>query len=346
MSTKIWYNDLCKLLGCSYPILLAGMGGVSRYKLAVAVAKAGGFATLGMVRESPDFISKEVAKFRNSCDKPFAVNLIPRATDTKLLHHQIDICIELQVPVISLFWDIDSGLVDYLKKKGIIVIYQVGSEIEAEEAAKSGVDVLIAQGNEAGGHVRGSSSTLSLVKEITSSCHIPVVAAGGIATGADFLNMLNAGALGVSCGTAFLATNESNAHHSHKQKIVESNERDTVITAAFWKNWHCAEPARIIRPHHIEEMPDTENSNTVIAFQDNKPVHLFSTDSPLKGAEGKIELMPYYAGKSCTRITDLVSAKTRLISMIKEAATILDERINVADTTELYSSPCYMKDFN
>jgi len=346
MKKNYWSNDLCKLLGCTYPVLLAGMGGVSRHKLAIAVAKAGGFATLGMVRESPDFISDEVSRFRQSCDKPFAVNLIPRATDTELLHRQIDTCINLQVPVISLFWDIDTGLVDYLKKKGLIVIYQVGSENEANEAIDAGVDVLIVQGIEAGGHIRGSSSTITLVKEISSFSRIPVVAAGGIATGEDFLRMLKAGALGVSCGTAFLATNESNAHNSHKQKIIESNERDTIITTAFWKNWHKAEPTRVIKPRHIEEMPDVKKSNTVIAFQDNKPVHLFSTDSPLKGAEGKIELMPYYAGKSCTRITGLASAKTRLISMIQEVEAIINESIVEANVSKLYSSPCYMKDFN
>lgn len=138
------YRPICDLLGCTYPIVLAGMGGVARSELVVAVTEAGGFGFLGMVREPVASIGTEVAKLRASNVERFGVNLIPAATPIDLLHAQIDACIELKVPVVALFWDLSLDIVQRLRKAGIVVVCQVGSVQEAVAASHAGASAIIA----------------------------------------------------------------------------------------------------------------------------------------------------------------------------------------------------------
>src|SRR5690606_6561226 len=219
------------------PILCAGMGGVARHALAAAVSNAGGFGCLGMVREPAEFLRSEILAYRSLSNKPFAVNIIPATTHRDLLAQQIQVCIELQVPTMVLFWDVQPELVKQLKAQGMQVIYQIGTRDDAQQAIAAGVDALIVQGVEAGGHVRGTTATMALVADIVSLTSIPVIACGGIATGSELAAALALGAQGICCGTLFLATEESNAHDFHKQRIIESNAEDTVYSLQFPHNW-------------------------------------------------------------------------------------------------------------
>lgn len=317
-------NAVTRLLACRYPILLAGMGGVARHELAVAVAHAGGFACMGMVREPPPLIEREVRAFRARCDATFGINLIPAATPKALLEEQVALCLRLGVPVMVLFWDVHTALIRRLKTEGVRVIHQVGSAVEAETAINAGADALIAQGIEAGGHVRGKEPTETLVTRLVAFSPVPVIAAGGIATGQDVARMLRLGARGVSCGTAFLATHESNAHDYHKQRIVAARAGHTVLTRVFWRNWHRPEPVRVLASSVTESGDDGRGTLRVIATQDGGPVYLNSTDSPLRGATGELHLMPLYAGESCARITAVEAAGDRLRAMAREAEEALD----------------------
>jgi len=168
-------TPICDLLGCDVPILLAGMGGVSRWELAAAVANAGGYATLGMVREAPDLIESEVRALRAATDRPFAVNLIPAATDPGLLDAQLARCLDLGVGAFSFFWDVVPQAVARVKAAGCIVLHQVGTEAAAHEAEAAGSDILIAQGIEAGGHVHGRVGAFALAADILSRARVPVV---------------------------------------------------------------------------------------------------------------------------------------------------------------------------
>lgn len=157
------HTPICGLLGCRYPVLQAGMGGVARASLAAAVSAAGGHGCLGMVREPPSLIVDEIRKTRELTDRPFAVNLIPSATDVTLFDEELAAVIESGVDTVVYFWDVDSEAVRRARGAGLKVLYQVGSVADAMAAEAAGVDAIIAQGVEAGGHVRGTLTSLVLL---------------------------------------------------------------------------------------------------------------------------------------------------------------------------------------
>lgn len=311
-------TPLLKKLHCRLPIMLAGMGGVARHELAVAVCQAGGFGVLGMVREPIERIRREVKSLREKTSLGFAVNLIPAATEQALLRAQVAECIALEVKSIVLFWTLDAPLIKHLKQAGIQVIHQVGSVREAEAALAAGVDILIAQGVEAGGHVRGKTSTLSLLPSVVRLSDTPVVASGGIASGEAMAAALALGAQGVSLGSALLATTESNAHQTHKQKIVNASCDDTLYSTIFKGSWPEAAPVRVL-PNAITQGQYQGCSSSVIAHQDDQDIFAYSTDSPLAGARGELELMALYCGQSAGQIHSLVSAKERIAQIVESA---------------------------
>lgn len=139
-------TPLCDLLGCRYPLVLAGMGGVARAELVAAVSGFGGLGILGMVREPLALIEREVAQVRRLTDRPFGVNLIPSGTAPTLLRSQVDLCIALAVPVVELFWEIDEPTIARLRAAGIVVVHQVGTAQEALHAQAAGAHAIIAQG--------------------------------------------------------------------------------------------------------------------------------------------------------------------------------------------------------
>lgn len=321
-------TPLLAALDCRVPIMLAGMGGVSRHRLAAAVANAGGFGCMGMVREPVELIRAEIAAFRSLSDARFAINLIPAATPATLLKRQVQACLEAAVPALVLFWDVDRELIRHLKSEGVQVIHQVGTRAAAEAALAAGADVLIAQGYEAGGHVHGTTSTLALLPEVVAlDPAVPVVAAGGIASGQALVAALAMGAQGASLGSAFLATCESNAHPHHQQRLLAAGADDTLYTRKFIGNWHEAAPVRVL-PNAVtrgeraaqRELPQPPRIGT----QDGQPVYLFSTDSPLADATGEIDDMAIYAGQSCGQIQQLCSAAERIQKILAQADDVLE----------------------
>jgi nitronate monooxygenase len=334
------HTPLIDLLGCDVPILLAGMGGVARHELAAAVSNAGGFGCMGMVREPVALIRREVDAYRQLSQRPFAVNLIPAATPRDLLAAQVSSCLALAVPAMVLFWEVDAALIAQLKAEGVLVLHQVGSKKDAELALRAGADVLIAQGVEAGGHVRGTTSTLTLLPEIVALSAVPVVASGGIASGEALVAALAMGAQGVSCGSAFLATHEANAHLHHKQRVLKAGSDDTILTYKFFRNWPMPAAVRVLANAVTEGKYDDlyqKKETPVIGQQDNSPVYLFSTDSPLRDASGEIDDMAIYAGQSCGQIQNICSAAERVKKLI-EQATLCLERLQPAATSEKSSS--------
>lgn len=341
------HTPLVDLLGCDYPIIAAGMGGVARHQLAAAVSNAGGFGCLGMVRERPKRIHEEVAIYRELSERPFAVNIIPAATDKVLLKQQVNACIELRVPAVVLFWDVNRDLIRQLKDAGILVIHQVGSRYDAEYALRAEVDVLIAQGVEAGGHVRGQVSIMSLLPEIVSMSTVPVVAAGGIASGEGLLACLALGAQGICCGSAFLATHEANAHTMHQRRLVEAKAEDAIYSHRFYRNWPMAAPVRVLSNAVIKGDYDylrSRGEETIIGKQDGEPVYLFSTDSPLADATGDVSAMALYAGQSCGQINEICSASERLKQFVLQADACLHQFLGGAQfevSQPTASSPCF-----
>lgn len=316
-------TPLCEWLGCRQPLVLAGMGGVARSALVAAVTEAGGFGFLGMVREPPQRIRAEVARVRRRTSRPFGVNLIPAATPAPLLREQLALCIALDVPVVGLFWDVDPAVIAQLRKAGIRVVYQVGSALEALQAQEAGAQVLIAQGVEAGGHVRGRLPLAELLEQVLAVASVPVAAAGGIADGRGVARVLAQGAQAAVLGTALIATTEAFAHDDHKQRLVAAQACDTLLTEDFHIHWPPHAAVRVLANSVTrgERGDPWAGGRTVIGEEEGRPIYLFSTDSPLRSMRGDFEAMALYAGQGVGQITAVEPAAQRLLRIATEAAT-------------------------
>ena len=318
-------TPLCELLGCDVPVVLAGMGGVARSELVAAVTTAGGFGFLGMVREPPELIRSEIARVRAATTRDFGVNLIPAATPSDLLEAELDAVIAERVAAVTLFWDLRPGIVSRLRDSGCLVLCQIGSVREAEEAALAGAHILIAQGFEAGGHVRGKTNLADLVPDVVARVDAPVLAAGGIVDGRGLAAALRWGAQGAVIGTGFLATRESFAHDYHKRRLVEAKPGETIHTEAFHVNWPRGAPVRVL-PNSVTR---GEHGNPlcaerqIIGQEKGRPIYLFSTDSPLRDMTGDFEAMALYAGQGAGLITSIPSAAERLNAIVGEAMRVL-----------------------
>jgi nitronate monooxygenase len=336
------HTPACDLLGCRYPVVLAGMGGVARAELVAAVTQAGGFGFLGMVRESPELIRQEVEAVRRAGHRRFGVNLIPAATPPALLEAELAMVIELGVPVVCLFWDIDAGIVRRLRDAGILVVYQVGSVEEARAAEAAGAQLVIAQGVEAGGHVRGTQPLWRLLPEVCDAVTVPVLAAGGITDGADLAAAMGLGAQGVVLGTAMIATPESFAHDVHKQRLLAAAAEDTVLTHAFHINWPEGAAVRVLATEVTSGARGDPFApgRTVIGDEEGRPIYLFSTDSPLRTMTGEFEAMALYAGQGVGRIGRLMGAGQRVAELVDAAEDILRPPA-VAAAVETSSPVCY-----
>ena len=300
------------------------MGGVARFELVAAVSAAGAFGFLGMVREPVARIRSEVEVLRRRGFERFGVNLIPAATDRELLEAQVSACIELNVPVIGLYWDVSFALIRRLRDAGIIVACQVGTLAEARSVEHAGAHIIIAQGVEAGGHVRGECPLDELVPDIASQTTLPVLAAGGLVDGADLVTVLALGAQGAVFGTALIATEESFAHEYHKQRLVEAANEDTVLTDAFHINWPHGANVRVLTNSVTrgERGDPFGKRRTVIGDDEGRPIYLFSTDSPLRSMTGDFEAMALYAGAGVGRISAVQPAADKIQAIATQAASL------------------------
>jgi nitronate monooxygenase len=329
MSAPTIPTRLTELLGCHYPVLCAGMGGPARSELAAAVSSAGGFGQLGMVRESPELIRREIAEVRRRTNRAFAVNLIPSGTKPELLRAELDVCLSEKVPAMCFFWDVIPELIAQAKAAGCRVLYQVGSAADGLKAEAAGADVIIAQGVEAGGHVRGRLPLTALLGQLAGKLKVPLVASGGIADGRDVAAALSLGADGVHCGTAFLVAEESFAHEYHKRRIIDAKPEDTVHTDLFAINWPKDSPVRVLRNSLVEAAggklwgydPD-QMPREAIGEDAGMAIHKWDTNSPLRTTTGNLEAMALYAGTGCGKIT-----------AIRPAAAILDDLMRGAVET-------------
>lgn len=324
------HTPLCALLGCEFPVLQAGMGGVARSELAAAVSAAGGFGCLGMVRESPALISREIDAVRARTDKPFGVNLIPGATAPKLFDEELAACIDAGVTTMVYFWDVLPVAIEKAKANGMRVLYQVASVADAQAAEAAGADAIIVQGVEAGGHVRGGVSSLVLLPQVVRAVRVPVVGSGGFASGASLVAALALGAQGIQCGTAFLATAESYAHDIHKAKVVAARSDQTVHTDAYAINWPKGSPVRVLANDETATLGQKlfgYDADTIareqIAEEEGRPLYLWSTDSPLRSTTGDLGRLALYAGQVVGQVERVTVAQKLVTDIVNEARTVL-----------------------
>src|SRR5215470_1779576 len=241
---------LCRQLGVEYPIFSVGMGvGIAGPELVAAVSNAGGCGVLGMGGLPARYIRQQIQQLRELTNKPFGVNIILPL----LQEGQIETCLEEKVPILVLFWGDPKPYVEEAHRRGTKVFIQVGSVEEARAAAEAGVDAIIAQGVEAGGHVKSTTSLSTIVPAIVEAVQpLPVIAAGGIANGKGAVAALSLGAQAVSLGTRFLCSLEAQALPEYKARVVKSHAEDTVYTSLFDLGWPDA-PHRVLRNKAIAE---------------------------------------------------------------------------------------------
>ena len=218
---------ICKLFNIKYPIIQAGMVWCSGWKLAAAVSNAGGLGIIGAGSMYPEVLRTHIQKCKSATNQPFAVNI-------PLLYPGIDEIIDIimgeEVKIVFTSAGNPATWTSFLKEKGITVVHVIANIKFARKAQEAGVDAIVAEGFEAGGHNgREETTTMCLIPMIKEAVQIPVIAAGGIASGKSMLAAFALGADGVQIGSAFAVAEESSAHPAFKNKIISAVEGDTRL---------------------------------------------------------------------------------------------------------------------
>lgn len=244
-------NRITQLFGIQYPIIQAGMIWCSGWRLASAVSNAGGLGIIGAGSMYPDVLREHLQKYKKASDKPFAVNLPLLYPD---IEKHIEIIVEEKVPIVFTSAGNPATWTSQLKSKGIKVVHVIANKKFALKAVEAGVDALVAEGFEAGGHNgREETTTFCLIPMIRDLVKVPLIAAGGIATGKQMLAAFALGAEGVQIGSRFAASEESSAHPNFKQKIVESTEGDTQLAMKKLV------PVRLIKNEFYQRVKEAED---------------------------------------------------------------------------------------
>lgn len=317
--------EILDRLKLDVPVLQAGMGGgVSGASLAGAVAAAGGLGTLGLA--SPAVLGDAIATIREQAPgRAVALNLLMPF----VRRHHVDVCVKQHIDVAVLFYGGDADLVRELREAGVFVMSQVGTETEARAAIGWGVDALIAQGVEAGGHLLGRRPALEFLEEALAIAGArPVFLAGGIATADDTRTALAAGAAGVVAGTRFLLTHESGAHRLYKERVLVAQETfETTLFGLGWPARHRvianAATRRWRRPDgSLRRLPELINNSSAplsriitdsmigaLPTVQQARLPMLSPTPPLAGMrDATVDNTPLYAGETALRIDSIVTA--------------------------------------
>ncbi len=300
-------NRITTLFGIKYPIIQGGMIWCSGWELASAVSNAGGLGIIGAGSMYPEILKTHIQKCKSATNKPFGVNL-------PLLYPNIDehiaTIIEEKVPVVITSAGNPKTWTKKLKENGIKVIHVVSSSKFALKAEEAGVDAIVAEGFEAGGHNgREETTTLCLIPQVAKSIHVPLIAAGGIGSGQAMLAVMNLGADGVQIGTRFITSTESSANLAFKNRILESKEGDTILTLKELT------PVRLVKNEFYNQIANAyENNASVDSLKE-----LLGKGRAKKGmfegdlVEGELEI-----GQVSSTINKILSAEQIINEIIEE----------------------------
>ena len=246
-------TSICEILGIKYPILQGGMAWVATAELAAAVSNAGGLGIIGAGNAPGSYVRDEISKVKKLTDKPFGVNVMLLSP---FVDEVIDIVYEEKVPVITTGAGNPGKYIARFKKIGTKVIPVVPAVALAKKMEQEGVDAVIAEGTESGGHV-GELTTMALVPQVIDAVKIPVIAAGGIADGRGLVSALALGAQGIQMGTVFVCAAECTAHENYKKAIIKAGDRGTVVTGKA-----TGHPVRILKNKLAREFEKLEKAST------------------------------------------------------------------------------------
>ncbi len=305
-------NRITELFSIQYPIIQAGMIWCSGWELASAVSSAGGLGILGSGSMYPEVLQSQIQKVKEHTDKPFAVN-IPLLYPN--IEEHIKTIIKEKVPIVFSSAGNPKVWTKTLKDNGIIVVHVVSSVKFALKAQEAGVDAIVAEGFEAGGH-NGREETTSLVlwPQVAKEIDIPMIAAGGIADGKAMLAAMILGAEGVQIGSRFVCSNESSAHLAFKEKVVDVKEGETVLTLKELA------PVRLIKNEFYTELEEAYANNA--AIEELKAI--LGRGRAKKGMfEGDLKNGELEIGQVSGVINEILPAKTILETIVNEYNTAL-----------------------
>jgi NAD(P)H-dependent flavin oxidoreductase YrpB (nitropropane dioxygenase family) len=321
-------TPLCQTLGIQVPVVQAPIGSAASPKLAAAVAAAGGLGMLALTWLTPTQAVAQIRRVRQTTDRPFGVNVVLDFPIDRVLAAAL----EEHVPVVSTVWGDPAPVVDRVHAAGALHLHVVGSVAEAERAVDAGVDVVVAQGWEAGGHVRGQVATMALVPAVVDAVHpVPVIAAGGIGDGRGLAAVLALGAQAAWLGTRFLTAEEALTHDVHRRRVVEAVAEDALYTRCFDDGWPDA-PHRVIRNSTLDGWeragspppPRRPGEGDVLATDSRGHPRLrYGFGMPLADMTGDPEAMALYAGQSVALVRDVAPAGHIVRNLVAQAVGII-----------------------
>ena len=307
-------TEICDLLGIEYPIIQGGMVWVSYHELCATVSEAGGLGTLAGGSMTPDELRKEIRLVKDRTKKPFGVNvpiLSPYSEDL------VRVAVEEEVNVISTSAGNPKRFTAAIHDRGIKVIHVAPSATLGMKAAQAGVDAVVAEGTEAGGHNGFEEiTTMALVPQMVDRLSVPVIAAGGIADARGFVAALALGAKGVQIGTRFAATHEAIGHPKFKEAILHADDRGTVLTG------RTLGPVRCVRNPFAEKVVEAEakgmGREELLAF-------IGRDRSKRATLEGDVEEGTLYCGQIAGLFNELKGAGDVVIEIMEQATSLATE---------------------
>jgi NAD(P)H-dependent flavin oxidoreductase YrpB (nitropropane dioxygenase family) len=324
LSASLQMTPFCRRLGLTAPVVQAPVGSATTPELAAAVSNAGGLGMLALTWTPPGSVRERIRAARALTDRPFGVNVVLEWDQ----HERVRVCAEESVAVVSTFWGDPRPYVETIHAGGALHLHTVGSAEEARRAVEAGVDVVVAQGWEAGGRVRGEVAALPLVPAVVDAVRpVPVIAAGGVADGRGLAAVLVLGADAAWVGTRFLLAQEASVHDEWRRRIRDATETSTLYATVFDGGWPDS-PHRALRNSTVEAWetagrpaaPRRPGEGDVVAYApDGTCLYRYGAGIPVRGATGDVEALAHYAGQSAG-----------IVRHVRPAAAIVDELVTGA----------------
>ncbi|ELK51786.1 2-nitropropane dioxygenase [Haloferax sp. BAB-2207] len=329
-------TPLTDTLGLDVPIVQAPVGSATCPALAATVANAGALGMLAVTWRDAEATRKVITETKQRTEGVFGVNIVADS-DAKNVPTEthVEVCLDEGIDIFSFSFGEAAPYTEQIHSRDGIVLQSVGSAEEAKAAVDAGVDIIVAQGWEAGGHVQSDVATLPLIPRVVDAVpDTPVIAAGGIADGRGIAAVLTLGAVGAWLGTRFLATEEAHVHQLYRQRVIAAEETDTVYSTLFEEGWPDV-PHRVIENCTVAEWRAAEQCSTerpgegdvVAETGDGNPVHRYEDSLAVPDMSGDVEELPLYAGQSAGLTQELQPADELVMNLAEETLEAL-ERAN------------------